>query len=447
MAEGINSPPRGVWEFFTNASGRWLCLFGLATFGEYGASAAGYRVKARRATLAARLGLFDDDGQPNVAAVKDQIARLKAAGVLEREPRQWRIVVPDLEWPADERPAASPPAWLLSMQIPLHVKRCAIGMWSFAPFEAGAEAPIVTPTMRDIADRTGQKQRTVRSQVREVIEHGLAERVGEGYRLLTPLSLETPNQPLETPPPLSPQPPPLTLETPPALSLGTPPPDTGDAPPCHHSLPPLSLETPQSLQLSCNDLALSLKAESDDPAQVSLFGAEAEPDRLIEPPKLERRDLAQEVVDYLNAQAAAIREWAGMPKSKGVKITSGRRKMIEARLLDIDDSDDSRIAEAKKVIDVQVHQVRSNGPIPSSDAFKRDLKMLRTSTLFREKNFDTWLDRWNDDGDHELWWQTSRKPMHRSVGANDRLTDYAERAKRGEIDDAAEWGYPTGGEP
>ena len=279
MADGIASPPRAVWEHRTPDSGAWLCLFGLATYGKFASPDRGLHVYPKRATLAVRLGLLDEDGSPKVATIKEQIARLKASNVLEKMPRGWRVQLQWRDWPGDVRPAAAPPAWLLAAPIPAHVKRCTIGLWSFAEYVTDGDA-VVYPTLGSLADRTGQRHRTVRSQVREVIAMGLAERVEDGLRLIVDPPLEPPNQPSSPPPPVTSEPPTVPSRPPqPAITAARNQPS----------------QPPHNLQGTCSDLALNLGASSADHAQRSLFGSEAEPDRIpSQPEKTPRRDLVPE---------------------------------------------------------------------------------------------------------------------------------------------------------
>jgi hypothetical protein len=162
MSDGISSPPRCVWEYSSSDSGRWLALFGVATFCTFGAlTIKGARVT--RAKVAARLGHVDAEGAPTVAALKHQIGRLRTDCGLRSVNLIWRAGLAPLPWPDDARPPAAPPAWLLRLDIPPHVKRCLIGLWSFADYSADGPA-IVTPTFKELALRTGQSARAVRSQ-------------------------------------------------------------------------------------------------------------------------------------------------------------------------------------------------------------------------------------------------------------------------------------------
>jgi hypothetical protein len=162
MSDGISSPPRCVWEYSSSDSGRWLALFGVATFCTFGAlTIKGARVT--RAKVAARLGHVDAEGAPTVAALKHQIGRLRTDCGLRSVNLIWSANLAPLAWPDDVRPPAAPPVWLLRLDAPPHVKRCLIGLWSFADYSADG-LPTVTPTLKELAQRTGQSLRAVRSQ-------------------------------------------------------------------------------------------------------------------------------------------------------------------------------------------------------------------------------------------------------------------------------------------
>jgi hypothetical protein len=187
--------------------------------------------------------------------------------------------------------------------------------------------------------------------------------------------------------------------------------------------PAPTLQPPHTLLLPCKDLAITLQVGG---AQGSLFGG-VEP----QPPPTPRRDLAADVLAAFNATVAGLRAWAGKPTHYDpVLMTVGRRKEIEGRIAGIDAAPAQKLMLCSRVFDVQVHQIKSHGPGAKTDGAKRDWTSMRTSTLFAEKNFTRWLDRWSDDGDHELWFQT--RADHRSRGSsmpgqNERLAEAAER--------------------
>jgi hypothetical protein len=124
-----------------------------------------------------------------------------------------------------------------------------------------------------------------------------------------------------------------------------------------------------------------------------------------------KRDLVSEVLDYYNAQLSALRESTGMRKTEGLSMTDERKREIAARLREVEGTDADKVGAAIRVIDVQVYQVQTHGQSTSTEAARRDWKMLRTSTLFAAKNFTRWLDRWSEDGDHELWFQPRRSAL------------------------------------
>jgi hypothetical protein len=148
------------------------------------------------------------------------------------------------------------------------------------------------------------------------------------------------------------------------------------------------------------------------------------------PPK---RDLASEVLAEFNRAMADLRVWAGKPGHDPVTMTAERRREIAGRLSEIDGDPDHKLVLCRRVIAVQVHQVRSHGDRRKTEDFARDWKSMRTSTLFAAKNFTRWLDRWSEDGDHDLWFQTrasNTDHVGSGVGSAAKLKDLGQKQIR-----------------
>jgi hypothetical protein len=152
------------------------------------------------------------------------------------------------------------------------------------------------------------------------------------------------------------------------------------------------------------------------PDQPSLPMPGADPPADAKPPPI-KHDLASDVLAAFNAAVADLRIWAGRLPGDGVTMTAGRRKEIVDRLNGIDGDADLKLALCRQVFAVQAHQIRSHGSDTGTEGFKRDWKSMRTSTLFAEKNFTRWLDRWSEDGDHDLWFQPKAAAQGRDRGA------------------------------
>lgn len=421
MTEGIASPPRCVWEFDTPDSGRWLCLFAIATFGDFKLHTV-ENVKVLRATIAARLGHTDGSGLPTVNIIKHPIGRLRKDGTVTSKSLRWTVHLPPSRWPEDERPPAAPPSELLRAKIPAHLKRCLIGLWSFAEYDAANAA--VYPTIRQVARRTGQTVRAVQAQFSEAVSERFVRRVGDGIELAPPGERFDPVRP-DVDPVRPDVPTPERTGSTTRTSRGDIRPDYGMTPQRTHTK-----------QLPC-DQAITLQTTA--PAQGALFddtSTRAEPKR--------RRDLPGEVLAYFNEQVASVRSSAGKDPGRGLVMTDRRLVEIAARLADVRGGDDDKVNAAKRVIDVQIYQVRQHGTA-TTEAAERDWKMLRTSTLFGDKNFTKWLDRWSEDGKHELWWQPKTEAVRRSsdymLGSGlgsaakldaDRERHFAELRERGE---------------
>lgn len=263
MSGGIASPPRGVWQYQTSDSGRWLALFTLATFGRYGCQTMSAPRFETRGTIAERCGQA-------VGTVKSQVRKLVADGALTRVGRALAIEVESEPWPDGERPPASPPPDLLALDVPSRVKRLIVGAWSFADYDHDGPEAIVHPTIAQLAERTGQTERAVRDQIALGADLGIVERVPGGLRVSMVIAEKLPahectNQPQESP-------------TKPHLS-----PAAGVTQPAAPITPPAAgvhLNQPQESPHNLQDLAINLHhgevSEPADPKIMPLFaGASA----------------------------------------------------------------------------------------------------------------------------------------------------------------------------
>lgn len=119
-----------------------------------------------------------------------------------------------------------------------------------------------------------------------------------------------------------------------------------------------------------------------------------------------RRDPVAEVIEHYNAQKAAAAAWADLSKPLGIKARD-HRKAIAARIAEGGSTDDG-VLRLHRVIDVQVAQAKAHGKAKDKADRKRlkrqsGWRFFRPATLFAQANVLTWIERWDADGDHEIW--------------------------------------------
>jgi hypothetical protein len=138
-----------------------------------------------------------------------------------------------------------------------------------------------------------------------------------------------------------------------------------------------------------------------------------------EKPTPAKPDRVSDVVKYFDTRVSEARAASGLPPPKGTTITAEYRSLIAARMRETEGTELARLESCKRVIDVQIHQAMSEGTCEPTKADQTRLrktigwKCLRITTLFRNSsNFGRWLERWSEDGDHELWGQP-RSTEHR----------------------------------
>jgi hypothetical protein len=291
-------------------------------------------------------------------------------------------------------------------------RRCTV----WAPAAMNPDGSKMTPTESLLAElreqvHPGKADRTLRGHIKELADHGLAVVSGRCVDLVPPdLADPVRRKPAKTRRKIAGENPPETGEKSPDVGQVSPKP--GDFSPSQLSPPYPSNISPEPPNV----------VEPDRPVVESTPArpTASEPTFSLTPPNADppqKPDPVADVIKYFSGCVSEAREWAGLPKSKtSITITTEYRQLITGRMREIDGSESTKVEACKRVIDVQIHQAKSEGKCspnkPDQDRLRatNGWKFLKLTTLFRNSsNFGKWLERWSEDGDHEVWGTTRAK--------------------------------------